>query len=71
MVDLIANIKNKPLVFPKNINAISPLVEDVLRKMIIVDPAKRIDWEELFKHPINHFLEDKLKKDMDEVLHNG
>lgn len=26
MVDLIANIKNKPLVFPKSINNISPIV---------------------------------------------
>ena len=34
MVDLIANIKNKPLVIPKNINNISPVVEDIIRKMI-------------------------------------
>lgn len=44
MVDLIANIKNKPLVIPKNTNPISPIVEDVIRKMIVVDPKKRIEW---------------------------
>lgn len=71
MVDLIANIKNKPLVFPKSVNNISPIVEDALRKMIVVDPIKRIQWEDLFKHPINHYLEDKLKKEMEETLHQG
>jgi hypothetical protein len=45
MVDLIANIKNKPLVIPKNSNnPISAVTEDVLRKMIVVDPKKRIEW---------------------------
>jgi hypothetical protein len=42
MVDLIHNIKNKPLVFPKNINNISPVTEDVIRKMLVLDPKKRI-----------------------------
>ena len=71
MVDLIANIKNKPLVIPKNVNTISPVVEDVIRKMIVVDPKKRIDWEDLFQHPVIHFLEDKMKKELEETLHEG
>ena len=42
MVDLVNNIKNKPLIFPKDINRISPVTEDAIRKMLVVDPKKRI-----------------------------
>lgn len=68
MVDLVNNIKNKPLKFPKEINKISDVTEDAIRKMLVVDPKKRIEWEQLFKHPINHFLEDKIKANMEETM---
>ena len=29
--------------------------------MLTVDPKKRIDWDDLFEHKINHYLEDKIK----------
>lgn len=45
MVDLVNNIKNKPLKFPKEINKISDVTEDAIRKMLVVDPKKRIEWE--------------------------
>jgi len=38
--------------------------------MLIVDPKKRIDWDDLFKHEINRYLEDKIKKDFEETM-NG
>lgn len=44
MVDLINNIKNKPLHFPKNLNKICIVVEDVIQRMLVVDPKKRIEW---------------------------
>ena len=44
MVDLINNIKNKALVFPKNVNKVSEVTEDVIKRMLIVDPKKRIEW---------------------------
>ncbi len=44
MVDLLSNIKTKPLEIPRKINNISDVVEDVLRKMLVVDPKKRIEW---------------------------
>lgn len=44
MVDLVNNIKNKPLRFPKEVNNISEMTEDVIRKMLTVDPKKRIEW---------------------------
>ena len=56
MVDLVNNIKNKPLRFPKDVNRISEVTEDVIRKMLVVDARRRIEWEDLFKHPINTFL---------------
>ena len=68
MVDLVNNIKNKPLVFPKDVNRISPVTEDAIRKMLVVDPKKRIEWEDLFKHPITTFLEEKIKEDMENTM---
>ena len=65
MVDLINNIKNKPLQFPKNLNKICVVVEDVIQRMLVVDPKKRIEWQNLFVHPIVYYLEDQIKKDMD------
>lgn len=62
MVDLINNIKNKPIHFPKNINKISQVTEDVIRKMLVVDPKKRVEWETLFEHPIMTYLEEKMNK---------
>jgi serine/threonine-protein kinase ULK/ATG1 len=58
MVDLINNIKNKPLNFPKNVNKISEVTEDMIRRMLVVDPKKRIEWENVFVHPITYYLED-------------
>lgn len=46
---LLINIKNNPLEIPKD-TKISPQVEDVLKKMLVMDPAKRITWEDLFNH---------------------
>lgn len=39
MVDLVNNIKNKPLKIPHHISGV---VQDVIRKMLVVDPKKRI-----------------------------
>jgi len=36
--------------------------------MLVVDPAKRISWEELFKHPINNFFEEKVKKELTDSI---
>lgn len=46
---LLVNIKNKPLEIPED-TKISPQVEDVLRKMLVMNPYKRISWEDLFNH---------------------
>ena len=58
IIDLLKKIRKEPLSFPKRV---SPLIEDVLRKMLVVDPVKRIDWAELFEHPITNMLEDQIE----------
>jgi hypothetical protein len=35
IIDLLKKIKNEPLAFPRRSH---PLIEDVLRKMLVVDP---------------------------------
>ncbi|EGR27762.1 protein kinase domain protein [Ichthyophthirius multifiliis] len=68
MIDLIKRIKNSPLEIPKKINKISAVTEDVLRKMLVVDPKKRIEWDEVFGHKINYFLDDKIKNDLEATM---
>ena len=68
IVDLIKNIHNKKLKFPRHINNISKTCEDVLRRMLTVDPRKRISWPELFKHKINSYMEEKVRNDLGMTL---
>ena len=68
IIELKKNIKTKKLEIPKKANNICPEVEDVLRKMLTVDPHKRISWEELFEHKINYFREENIKKDLEDSL---
>ena len=68
MIDLVNNIKNKPIRFPRDINNIGEVTEDVIRRMLTVDPNKRVEWENLFTHPIVSFLENKLKQDLEESM---
>ena len=68
MIDLVNNIKNKPLRFPRDINNISEVTEDVIRRMLTVDPNKRIEWENLFAHPIVSYLENKWKRELEESM---
>ena len=65
--ELLQNIKTKPLKFPKGIT-ISAVLEEAIRAMLTVDPVKRIDWDDLFNHPVNHFLEDKIMKEFAQTM---
>lgn len=64
MIELIKKIQTRPIDINKKVNNISPVVEEVLRKMLVVDPNKRIDWKDLFEHPVNFVLEEKMKADL-------
>lgn len=55
----------------RKLNNISPVAEDVLRKMLVVDPKKRIGWDDLFRHEINFYQEEKIKKDLEKTLQGG
>jgi serine/threonine protein kinase len=57
IIDLLKKIKNEPLTFPRKAH---PLIEDVLRKMLVVNPEKRIDWAQLFAHPVTRMLEEQI-----------
>lgn len=56
---LINQIDHKPLTIPRQINKISRKTEDLLKKLLVVDPRYRIDWNNLLK--IN-LLEDDLPR---------
>ncbi|EAR94331.2 Serine/Threonine kinase domain protein (macronuclear) [Tetrahymena thermophila SB210] len=49
---LIGQIDTKLLQIPKSINPISSKVEELLYKMLTVDPAKRIEWNTLLNYPL-------------------
>lgn len=68
IIDLMKNIKNKSVQFPKKVNNISPECEDVIKKMLTVNPDDRITWDELFKHKINFYREEKIKKELENTL---
>lgn len=39
--------------------------------MLVVNPKNRISWDDLFKHEINFYQEEKLKKDLETTLKGG
>ncbi len=46
---LIKKIDTTPVSFPRYINNISNKTEQLLKKMLVPDPKRRISWEELFR----------------------
>jgi serine/threonine-protein kinase ULK/ATG1 len=40
----------------------------VIKRMLTVDPGKRIEWENLYHHPITSYLEDQMKKDLENTM---
>lgn len=61
IIDLLKKIKKEPLIFPHKVH---PYIEDALRKMLVVDPSKRIEWNDLFRHPITRILEDNIEQNL-------
>jgi serine/threonine protein kinase len=64
MVDLLKNINTKPLQFPSDVK-VNPVLIDVLKKMLTPDVKKRISWNDLFSHPINRYLDNLVRKEID------
>jgi serine/threonine-protein kinase ULK/ATG1 len=52
IIELEKIIKKNDIPFPRLVNKITPMAENLIRRMLAYDPEKRIDWPELFEHPI-------------------
>lgn len=50
IIEILQNIKEKPVILP-DFPSISPQLQDLILKMLIKDPRKRITIEEIKKHP--------------------
>ena len=50
---LINVIKNTELIIPKDINPISEECETLIKKMLVKDQFKRIEWVDLFDYRID------------------
>jgi serine/threonine protein kinase len=61
IIDLLKRIKKDPVLFPHKVH---PHIEDVIRRMLVVDPNKRIEWSDLFKHPVTRLLEDNIEQNL-------
>jgi calcium-dependent protein kinase len=45
------NVSRKPLAFPYN-GKIGENTKDFIKKCLVVDESKRINWKEIFQHPL-------------------
>lgn len=61
IIDLLRKIKKEPITFPHKTH---PQVEDVIRKMLVVEPSRRIEWNELFRHPVTRLLEENIEQSL-------
>jgi dsDNA-binding SOS-regulon protein len=55
MVDLLKLIKSRPLKLPTE-PPLCPELADCLKRMLVADVKRRIEWHELFKHPATSLL---------------
>ena len=69
IVELLQKIKKHPVEFPRNVY-VSDEVKDILRKMLVFDPRKRIDWEDLFEHKVTKIMEEGILKDLEDTMKN-
>ena len=71
--ELLSKITNNPLEIPKG-EQVSPEVEDALKKMLVVDPSKRISWDDLFEHQggsltaVGRLTENRIKANLEDSL---
>lgn len=64
MIDLVKLIRAKPLVLPEEVPVCEEL-RDVLRRMLTADIKRRIDWRDLFNHPVTSYLSHKRKSEVE------
>lgn len=64
MVDLAKLIRAKPLALPAEVPVCEEL-KDALRRMLTADIKRRIDWRDLFNHPVTSYLSHKRKSEVE------
>lgn len=69
IVELLKKIHKNPFELPAG-SKLAPPVEDVLRRMLVFRPEDRIEWEELFDHPVLHMQEARIMKELEETAKN-
>lgn len=70
IVDLLKKIHKNPFELPPGAK-VSPQVEDVLKRMLRFNPEDRLEWEELFEHPIHRMQEAKIMRELEETSKNN
>jgi serine/threonine-protein kinase ULK/ATG1 len=70
IVELLQKIQKTPFSLPPN-TKISPVLEDVLKKMLVFNPDERIEWDDLFNHKITKLMEEKIMLDLEETIKNN
>ena len=56
VVELKGVILRQEVSFPRQINKVSEMTQNMIKKMLKANPNDRMSWEELFSHPINNYL---------------
>ena len=67
IVELLQKIQKTPFSLPPDAK-ISPALSDALNRMLVFDPHKRIEWDELFNHKITKITEEKIMQDLEETI---
>ena len=87
LLEEIKRTAGKNLKMKTNVQQISPEAEDLIRRLLTIDPKERIEWNEFFNHKIfqekndpdqfkNHYLITnqsciRVNKNFDQVKHDG
>ncbi len=48
---IFSNILERKIIWPDEDQRLSPHVEDLINRLLEIDPAKRMGWQELIMHP--------------------
>ena len=67
IVELLQKIQRTPFSLPPDAK-ISPALTDALNRMLVFDPDKRIEWDELFNHKVTKITEEKIMQDLEETI---
>lgn len=67
IMELLKKIQSNPFKLPAGAK-INPVLEDALMRMLVFNPANRIEWEELFNHRVTRIMEEKIQHDLEETI---